>query len=216
MSAEPNKPKDSEVLRKRAAVKRAMQSAEMTVSSWSKLAGISEGTLRAYLAGRTSSLREDTARRLAHVVNKSLDELYEDTSTNARKRVWVRGLLTAAGKIETIEGQGLYEVTIPPGLADHDQYIAYELRGFAMSAVIPDRWIVFCVAQSEADHADIIGQGCAVETREGEHHFRRVQRGYKPGRFNLESFDGAPLIEDVELAVAYPFVAIANPGTVKI
>ena len=56
-------------------LKKLMQENNLSVNSWSKIAGISEGTLRAYLSGRTNSISIKTLAKLAEAIQITVDEL---------------------------------------------------------------------------------------------------------------------------------------------
>ena len=77
-----------------------------------------------------------------------------------------------------------------------------------------DRWIIYCLDRDTIEATEALGQACIVELADGTLLFKTVRRGYSAGRYNLESWDGAPLIEDVEIVRALPFVSIASPQVV--
>ena len=67
------------------------------------------------------------------------------------------------------------------------------------------------VHQIEVTPEDLLNAPCLVDTADGQRLFKRLRRGYTPGRYNLESWDGSPIIEDVEVLNVLPFAAL-TPG----
>ncbi|WP_417491844.1 hypothetical protein [Maricaulis sp.] len=202
---------------RRAQLKMTMRKHGLNVNSWARLAAINEGTLRAYLAGKTRSLREDTARKLAASIGLTLDQLYGAPSPESATKVWVKGLVGAGAVVQVLDGmgrgEGLYEVSLPPGIRADLDYIAFEIRGFSMPPA-QDRWIIYCIERDGFNPDEALGRPCVVELDDGRMLFKTVRRGYTAGRFNLESWDGSPLIEDALIVRALPFASLADPAIV--
>ena len=202
---------------RRESVRNAMRRAGINVNNWAKSAGVPASTIYSYLDGKTRSLREDTARKLAAAIGLSLDQLYDEHSQYHTRKVWVKGLVGAGAVVQVMDGvgkdEGIYEVTLPPGLNQDLDYVAFEIRGFSMPPA-QDRWIIYCLDRQTFQPDEVLGKACIIELSDQRLLFKVVRRGYAPGRYNLESWDGAPLIEDVEIVRALPFVSIADPSVV--
>jgi lambda repressor-like predicted transcriptional regulator len=203
---------------RRAALRSAMERAGINVHGWSKAAGVPASTIYSYLDGKTRSLREDTARRLATAIGLTLDQLYDEQSTAHTKWVWVKGLVGAGAVVTVMDGvglnEGLYEVALPPGAPADLEYVAFEIRGFSMPPA-QERWIIYCLDRQTFQPDEVLGRACVVELSDGKLMFKVVRRGYSAGAYNLESWDGSPLIEDVQIVRAMPFVSIADPHIVR-
>lgn len=64
-------------------LKNFMTKRKLTCYGWSKLSGISEGTIRSYLAGRSSSLNYKTLNKLANSIGvKPIDIIEEGNNQN--------------------------------------------------------------------------------------------------------------------------------------
>ncbi len=63
----------------------------------------------------------------------------------------------------------------------------------------------------EGDLTDLTGQECVVQLEDGRTFVKVLKRGQKPGRFNLESFNG-PLLKNQAVRRAGPVIARVNRG----
>ena len=202
---------------RRECVRKALERAGTKPNALAKAAGVPPSTIYSYLDGKSRSLREDTARKIAAALGLTLDQLYDEHSHKHTKKVWVKGLVGAGALVQVMDGvgkhEGIYEVALPPGLNPDLDYVASEVRGFSMPPA-QVRWIIYCLDRDTIEATEALGQACIVELADGTLLFKTVRRGYSAGRYNLESWDGAPLIEDVEIVRALPFVSIASPQVV--
>lgn len=189
----------------------------------------------------TAARLTDAARTLAAQSGHNIDALLGGNSPLEAPTVWVLGLIGSGGvvsKISSVRGpvnesepgnlglrepeatgfhpaEGLYEVRVPPGLPTDRTYLAYELRGYPMPPC-QDRWVVYVEKLNGIHAATIVGQACVVETADRQTLFRIVRKGYSPGRFNLESWDGSAFIEDAELISAHPYVGSLRPDIARV
>jgi len=205
--------------RRREAFKRTMAGAGLTsAAAISRATGVSAATIRSYLNGYSDTLNARNERKIASALGLNPAALYGESYEPVKKRIWVKGFVGAGATVQVMDGMGendgLYEVAHPPGILPSTDLVAYEIRGLSMPPAA-DRWIIYCLNRDAIDPAEVIGKACIVETKAGELLFKVVRRGYTFGRYNLESWDGSPLREDVELVKAQPFVSVADPSVAK-
>lgn len=203
---------------RRAAFIATMQRLGLTAFQWAQRAGVPPNTLYSFINGQTASLRGVTEKKLAMAAGISVDALYGEDHGAPDKPVWVIGYAGAGGAIElqTVFGrhEGIYEAARPPGLGPDEDLAAFEIRGLSMPPA-GDRWVIYVRRRERADLDEVNGRACVVETADGELLFKTVRRGYEPGTFNLESWNGAAPIENVRLRRAQPVVAIVTPEAAR-
>src|SRR5947207_1120650 len=61
--------------RRRAALRRFMKERALTVAAWAKAAAVNDSTLRAFISGRSSALRQDTLEKLARSQEVTISEM---------------------------------------------------------------------------------------------------------------------------------------------
>jgi hypothetical protein len=59
-----------------------MKEHELNANKWAKIANISEGTLRAYLTGRSQTLGLETLSKMAKAISVPISELIEDKASD--------------------------------------------------------------------------------------------------------------------------------------
>jgi transcriptional regulator with XRE-family HTH domain len=140
----------------------------------------------------------------------------EILSEGAHRLVSVVGRVGAGEQVFPLDdhppGEGLYKVECPRGL-DPAVTVAVEIVGDSMPP-FEERSVVFYSREPEPDAAAIVGRLCVVKVQDGPTLFKRVRRGYQPGRFNLVSNSGA-IMEDVALEWAGPVKAVLAPDVVR-
>lgn len=93
-------------------------------------------------------------------------------------------------------------------LGDHDM-IALDVRGDSMSPVYRDRDQIFCQRRFGASIHNLMGQDCVIETANGEHFVKILEKGSKPNLYRLRSYNlYYKDLEDVALKWAAPVVWI--------
>jgi len=182
-----------------------------SVSDVAKKAGIPPTTLYSYLAGKSQSLKGSTQERIAAAYSVPVDNLFGGASS-VRRDVGVWGKIGARADVYPLSDfthDPMYEVELPPTLNADEDYVAFEIDGFSMPPAEPGWLVVFRNVEVTPD--DLINSACLVDTADGRRLFKRLRQGYEPGRFNLESWDGTPLIENVDVLRVMPFAAL-TPG----
>ncbi|HBU63746.1 MAG TPA: hypothetical protein DEB67_15020 [Oceanicaulis sp.] len=206
---------------KREAVRRFMDTRGLSVSGWAKAADIPESTLRMYLKGVSRNMRSDTERKLAAAVGVTVDALYglDYGAPLARRLVWVKGYLGAGNAVQLFEAmgenEGFYQVQHPSVVTDDVELFAMEIRGGSMYP-----WkngdVVFCEKRDHIDLQAIIGETCMVELEDGGMLLKDVEHGYEPGTFNLISWDGSPMMQNMRIRHAMPVIATVKKNKVKL
>lgn len=75
--------------------------------------------------------------------------------------------------------------------------VAKAVRGYSMGA-IRDGWIVYYEQEFKAPHDGLIDKLCVVMTADDRDLIRFIKKGRKPGRYDLLSITGEPIL-DAEL-----------------
>jgi SOS-response transcriptional repressor LexA len=113
------------------------------------------------------------------------------------------------GLVLYAEGQGETDlVPIPPG--GSEQAVALKVVGHSMRGLADDGSLIYFENQRTPPTPDMLGHVVVVETELGEVLIKRLLRGSKSGRFDLESLAG-PMMEDARLRWAAHITAIIPP-----
>jgi phage repressor protein C with HTH and peptisase S24 domain len=99
-------------------------------------------------------------------------------------------------------------VPIPPG--GSDQAVALRVTGHSMPGLADDGALVYFEDQRTPPTADMLGQIVVVELDSEEVLVKRLLRGSKPGRYDLESLAG-PTRRDAKIRWAAHITAIIPP-----
>lgn len=211
----------NEVEEQRQALKRFMDARGLNPHAWAKAAGVPDSTLRSYLRGQTNSLKSHVERKLANAAGVSVDAMYgrDYGAPLARRSIWVKGYLGAGNAVQLFEAmgenEGFYQVQHPSVVKDDVELFAMEIRGGSMYPW-KDGDVVFCEKRDHIDLSAIIGETCMVELEDGGMLLKDVQHGYEPGTFNLISWDGSPMMQNVRIRRAMPVVANVKKHKVKL
>lgn len=196
---------------RREAFRAWMLANNLTAAVVARRAAIPPTTIYSYLDGKSRSLRGDTQQRIAQAFNVPMEILFTSRSGLGRD-VGVWGKIGARADIFPLSdytNDPMYEVALPPGLNPDEEYVAFEIEGFSMPPAEPGWLVVF--RKVETTPEDLINSACLVDTADGRRLFKRLRKGYSAGLYNLESWDGSPLIENVQVVNALPFAAL-TPG----
>ena len=99
-------------------------------------------------------------------------------------------------------------VPLPPG--GTEKAVALRIVGHSMHGVADDGGLIYFEAQQTPPTPDMFGHVVVVETLEGEVLVKRLLRGSRSGRFDLESMVG-PTRENCKLRWAAHITAIIPP-----
>lgn len=104
-----------------------------------------------------------------------------------------------------ILGAGLDEIEAPPGV---ENGIALIVRGDSMAPRYEDGGTIV-IEKTIFDLSSLLGRTCYVKLADGRCYLKTLAVGSRPGRFNLLSSNGNPIV-DVSIELAYP-VAWVKP-----
>jgi len=182
-----------------------------TIADVARRAGVPQTTLYSYASGKSQSLKGITQEKIASAYRVRVDDLFGG-ETGARPDVGVWGKIGARAEIYPLTdymSDPMYQVDLPAALSPEEDYVAFEIEGYSMPPAEPGWLVVF--RKIETTPEDLLNSPCLVDTKDGRRLFKRLRKGYTPGRYNLESWDGSPMIEDVEVASVLPLAAL-TPG----
>lgn len=124
----------------------------------------------------------------------------------------IMGRIGAAAEItpdeEQVPPDGLGDVDVPFPIPD--DMIAFEVEGTSMWPRYEAGDIVIC-RNSESDPAALVGFEVAVKTAEGRRYLKRLRTGSKRGRFDLESHNAGPIV-DQRIIWASPVYHVVRAG----
>jgi len=181
---------------RRDALKSLMESRGLKVADLARGSGIKATTLYSYFSGKSSSLTTKTEQDIADYLGVTIGELYKPEKPSLIPLV---GKIGAGAIVYPCEGEDsvMGYVKAPPGLSP-DGLIALEVDGYSMPPFKPGHKI-FASTTRMTDPRDCINEMCIVQVKHGPRLFKILRKGYERGTFNLDSLDGAPPMENVEI-----------------
>lgn len=188
-----------------------MQGNGLTVAEVARRSGVKATTIYSYLDGKSQSMKGTTQDDIALAFDVPVERLFT-FEQGGRREVGVWGKVGAGADIYPLSDytdEPMYEVDLPPSVDPQFEYVAFEVDGLSMPPAEPGWIVVFRKVEMLTE--DLINFPCLIDTGDGRRLFKRLRRGYAPGRYNLESWDGSPLMEDVEVVTALPFAGM-GPG----
>lgn len=166
---------------------------------WAKASGLSEGTIRNYLAGPTDSLNDSTYRKLAQGAATLLDrdvsvaELRGERTASAF--VAIVGKVGAGAQVfafdDSLKGAGIGEVERPPGIAG--SITAVQVEGDSMLPAYRDQDILFYTRDGADDWTRHVGDECVVQVSDGRVYVKVLRRGTRKGTATLSSYNAADI-----------------------
>lgn len=182
-----------------------------TIADVARRAQVPQTTLYSYASGKSQSLKGITQEKIASAYQTRVEGLFSGASS-IQPEIGVWGKIGARAEIYPLSdytSDPMYQVQLPATLNPDEDYVAFEIEGYSMPPAEPGWLVVF--RKVEVTPEDLLNAPCLVDTADGKRLFKRLRRGYAPGRYNLESWDGSPVMEDVEITAVLPFAAL-TPG----
>jgi transcriptional regulator with XRE-family HTH domain len=182
-----------------------------TIADVARRAQVPQTTLYSYASGKSQSLKGITQEKIASAYRVTVEALFRGASS-LQPEIGVWGKIGARAEIYPLAdytSDPMYQVQLPATLNPEEEYVAFEIEGYSMPPAEPGWLVVF--RKSEVTPDDLLNAPCLIDTKDGQRLFKRLRKGYTPGRYNLESWDGSPIIEDVEVLTVLPFAAL-TPG----
>jgi hypothetical protein len=195
--------------RRKAAFRAWMQRKGLNVAEVARASGVPHTTLYSFLTREGASLKAINEAQVAAAYTTTVDEIFG--TAQSRALIAVVGKVGARAEVYALDdgGEPAYQVPVPPTLDPTEDYVAFEVEGLSMPPARPGWVIVF--RSTQVDPTDMINFPVLVDLEDGRRLFKVLRRGYEPGLWNLESWDGSEPIENVRLTSCLPFAAI-TPG----
>jgi hypothetical protein len=193
--------------KKRRALRAFIARRKLTLNGWATKAGISEGTLRAFLDtdNPTHSLTMRTLAKLAQAEGVTVAELIGEDVPAKELPLW--GYVGAGEVVHPFDGDDpppLETVDTPPGLKNGAALI---VRGDSMLPRLQEGDVVF-FEMRETPPERLLNEECVVrlaasKSGPGPLMVKRLTRGTRKNRFHLVSVNPAvPVMEDQPVAWA--------------
>jgi len=197
-----------EANRRRTAFQKWMKQTGRNVARVARETGVPQTTLYSFVSGKASSLKATTEARVASAYNVAIDDIFGEPSSSW---VGVRGKVGARAEVYPFDEdhEPAYQVQLPPGVDPRGNYVGFEIEGISMPPARPG-WVILFRNQS-MEPIELVGYPSLVDREDGRRLFKVIRRGYEPGLWNLESWDGSEPIENVRLVSCLPFAAMV-PG----
>lgn len=189
---------------RRRALRAFMESREPPLKTfpWCVAAGISEGTLRNFLAGESESLSDRSYELLARAADVTVGELRGETAKRAGPaQVGLRHYVGAGDQIHIIEGADAFDYTdAPPGF---EKGAAGIVRGDSMLPMFDDGDMLFW-RRLEQPPKEPPKRAVIVKVKDGPLYLKKLLPGSKRGRYHLVSINPVtkPLIDQAVEAIA--------------
>lgn len=129
--------------------------------------------------------------------------MFGEGTAEGEMQIEVTGFIGAGGQVVLFEDHGSGKVDALIAGADA---VALEVRGDSMFPLAYDKDIIF-VGRPRRDVTRLIGREAAVNLQDGRRFFKILERGSKPGLYDLRSYNAEP-IRDVEVHSAGAFFGV--------
>lgn len=170
--------------RQRAAIKRVMNRLNLKILPWCNSAGITEGSLRAFLKGDNNAMGSDNLELLANAVGLSLGALLDEPVMTV-----ICGYVGAGERVycydDHAKGAGLEEIEVPFGLPNG--VVAVVVRGDSMQPQLEEGWVLFYERAFDGVPDECIESLCVVKLADDGMLVKKVKRGSKPHLYHLIS-----------------------------
>lgn len=166
--------------------------------------GLDAAAISLTLRGRRE-MKLNEAATIAMLLGTPVEEVLEHAgvrSGSSGARINVSAVLDEHQEVVTIPPSESFEVPVPSGLPANCMAIQCRTAGTQMAHA--DGWIFFTRTPRNVS-AEAVGRYSYVRIKNGLATLAQVQRGYKPGRYNLH---GPATAENVELDWAEPVLLI--------
>lgn len=156
-------------------------------------AGLNKSAIRKMLAGDVASPRQDTAERIAAVLNLTVEQIIAqefERVSSSRPTIAVAGHVGAGAIVDLCDayskGEGIFQVVCPPQISPRG-VVAVEVKGDSMAPVYLPGTILFYSRDSLGIPVEAIGRICVCEDEDGYAWVKQVKTGSEEGTFSLLS-----------------------------
>lgn len=171
---------------RRRALREFMQANSLKAYPWAKAAGVSEASIRNFLAGDSDSLSERTYSLLAKAAQSSVAALRGEEMVPATIELPVSSYVGAGDEIIPIAEDGPIDYApAPPGMIGGE---VTEVRGRSMLPLYHDGDRLFH-HRIDTDLAKWRGEVVVVQVKNGKRLVKLLQPGARRGRYTLVSIN---------------------------
>lgn len=186
--------------RQRRSIKKVMFDRHLKVAPWCEDAGISEGTLRNFLAGESNSITTVNAQKLADKAFVSISELLCGTTYGSTK---IAGYIINGAKIIREDSEPTAkEISMLIGAELSPSADKFRIRMDTPS--IDEGTIVVFDNEISEGFERYFGKKVLVKLRSGEEFVKVLYKGTEPGKYNLQAYgiagDHSALMENVAIS----------------
>lgn len=192
---------DIEVERLRGALQKFMDDEGLVRTTWCKESGVSESSVRWFLAGRTRSLNEATYRKLAINRNVPVAALRGEMPAGPA-RISIRSYVGAGAEVIPFDDDPPIDSIAAPDWSQLSPE-GYLVRGDSMVPMFHDGDILIPERHPSPPERHV-GGVVLIELKDGRRLVKKLLRGAKRGRWNLISInpEEPPLQDQVVVTVA--------------
>ncbi len=171
----------------------------LKVQTWAKASGVTEGTVRAFLAARVESMSDRSYAKLAAGASKLLEREVHVAALKGERppemEMPVRYMIGAGDEIHVIEEDSGFDYTVaPPGFEHAGAGI---VRGDSMRPLFEEGDILFWREVQPPPSGDPPQRAVIVHLTSGVLYVKRLLAGTRKGRFHLLSVNPiTPILAD--------------------
>lgn len=184
-----NRVPDLATERMRAAIRKVIEDNETSLREWCMSAGISEGTPRSFLKGRTKAIQSSNLIKMSDALNYPVAALYGEPPKQMRVTGWVR----EGGRIE-VAGKDAEMPTVDMPTGWDPLTIAFRVAGTGNLPELGDGDTVF-VKDEFMTPDSLFGLRCIIRSAGGQLFVGRMQSGSAPGLVTLSPINAAPQLD---------------------
>lgn len=165
-----------------------------------RAASLGQTSVRDILDGMSGSPRLETLEKIAAALGVSLISIYVGNLADPQNVAIIGRIRDADSWLDADSSKWSVQLR-----TDGEETVGIEVDGPLMAPLYRDGDVLIGtrVAGSHADN--LVGQDCIIKTTDGRRYVRFLQRGSRPGHFNLRSANAAvPDVENVKLEWVAP------------
>ena len=159
-----------------------------------RIGGLERSFVNDILIEKKTSVRGQNLSKLAFGLDWPTGKILREHVDQLVSSVVVRGLIGAGAEIfmeaEQIGPEGLEEIEL--AIVVSPDALAFRVQGESMYPRYDDGDIVICGRDGIAVE-ELVNWEAAVRTSDGRRFLKRLRRGSRPGLFDLESHNAAPM-----------------------
>lgn len=191
--------------RMREAIRQVIQETGIPLATWCAKAGISEGSPRGFLKGRTKAIHSDNLLKMADAINYPVSRILGEPQRKMR----VDGFVKDGGRIWVAPDEvSMPDADQPPEMSD--RILAFRVTGMGNLPELSDGDTIY-IRDEWLPVTSLFGFRCIVRLPDTEMFIGRLQAGSKPGVVTLQPINAAPQIDIAPLATPILWTSHARP-----